>query len=468
MENEERLINQLEECLAAVRAGESAASCLERYPDNAQELAPLLQISLALEGLPQPGPARAAAQVAKSEFLASAEQKSAMQPGIFVSLWAGIKRVFSFPASLARMGSLATMVAALAVAVLIGWGVIQASSGSLPGDPLYAFKLLGEDIQRAFTFDQDSFGLDTAFGERRHWEVERLLTQAHQQPVQFGGIVRQQSTNLILVEDIPVVLDASTAVQGELGVGAFVTVDGQTQQNVTVLAHRIEVRGERIVGVIQLIVPAEWRVDSKRIRIDDATLIVGRFQEGDCVEVHTRLYADDVLYAQEIVRGTGCRDDGDQMPPTPTPIPTLDPTTLNAPQDETPTPTRTPRPTATPTATPSATAAPPPTMTPPPSATPRPPEEPAATSAPEPTDAPKPTAPEPPTAVPQPTSPPEPTDAPEPTEDVRPTEEPEPTDDDDDDDDHDPDPSDQPEPPDDPDHTREPHPTDRPEPTDDP
>jgi hypothetical protein len=466
MDNEERLIDQLEECLAAIRTGESVASCLERYPEDAAELAPLLQISLALEVLPHPGPARAVAQAAKRDFLASAEQKSSGQPAIFVALWASIKRVLSLPAPFARMGGLAATVAAVAAAVLIGWGVIHASGGSLPGDPLYAFKLLGEDIQRALDLGQDRFRLDIAFGERRRWEVEHLLAEGHRQPVQFGGIVRQQSSNLVLIEDIPVVQDDSTTVQGQLGAGVYVIVDGLTQQDGTVLARRIDVSGERILGLIQLIALEEWHVDGKRIRVDDSTLIVGQFQEGDCVEVHARLYKDDVLYAQEILRGVGCLGGDDQILVTPTVTPT-------------PTPTRTPRPTptSTPSATPTATASPSssmtpsPTMTPSPSATPRPPEEPAATSAPEPTDAPRPTAPAPPTALPQPTSPLELTDTPEPTEDVElteqaePTDEPRPTDDDDDDSD----PTEEPEPTDDdPGPTHAPEPTDEPEPTDNP
>jgi len=463
MDKEERLINQLEECLASIRAGDSVASCLARYPDDADELAPLLHISLALEGLPQPGPAKATTQAAKSQFLALAERKSSTRfpaLGIFAAFRSSFKRVFTLPAPLAPVRSLATTAAALALIVLIGWGVIHASSGSLPGDPLYAFKLLGEDVQRVFTLDDGRFGLDTAFGERRRWEVEQLLAEGREQPVQFSGILRQQSASQVWVEDIQVILDDRTKVQGELAPGIYVTVVGLTQQPGTVLAQNIAVEGERIVGVIQFIAPGEWHVAGRQMRIHDATLILGRFQEGDCVEVRTRRYVDGVLYAQEIRASADCQEDTDLEVPTPTatvtatptPIPTPKPTTTPAPLERTPTwtPTSTPRPTV----TASPTIAPSPTTAPSPTVTPGPTEAPAPTATPEPTQPSRPTTRPPSTATPPPTSPPEPTDAPEPTEEIRPTDTPKPT--------EEPEPTDEPEP------THERAPTDVPLPTAEP
>jgi len=79
---EERLMNHLAECLAAVEAGESVETCLRRYPDEASELSPLLHIAVTLRDLPQPGPSAATSRAAKASFLAEAAQRrAAVKPG---------------------------------------------------------------------------------------------------------------------------------------------------------------------------------------------------------------------------------------------------------------------------------------------------------------------------------------------------------------------------------------------------
>ncbi len=47
----------LDQCLERIRAGRATvAECLARYPDCAQQLAPLLQMALAIEGIPDVKP----------------------------------------------------------------------------------------------------------------------------------------------------------------------------------------------------------------------------------------------------------------------------------------------------------------------------------------------------------------------------------------------------------------------------
>ena len=55
---------------------------------------------------------------------------------------------FSFPAILRPA------LAAAAILVLISAGATSAAASSLPGDPLYAVKLAGEDVRLALTFDE--------------------------------------------------------------------------------------------------------------------------------------------------------------------------------------------------------------------------------------------------------------------------------------------------------------------------
>ncbi len=210
---EERLITHLDECMAAIEAGESIESCLARYPDEAAELAPLLQISLALEGLPQPAPAAATTRKAKSQFMAQAEQR---REATKQSLWARMRQRLAIPSLPGPARALATVATALTLVLLVGSGAVFAASDSLPGEPLYGFKLLGEDVQRALTFNgEDRIRLEESFTERRRDEVRQLLSRGRQQEVVFGGLLQERNGSYWQIEDIPVTVDADTRVQGD-------------------------------------------------------------------------------------------------------------------------------------------------------------------------------------------------------------------------------------------------------------
>ncbi len=364
---EERLITHLDECLAAVEEGDGIESCLARYPDGADELAPLLRISLALESLPQPGPRITVTQAAMKAFLAEAERRRAHSRGglvrIWVSVtgvWAEILRLISAPAKATPVRALATAVLALALAFLIGGGVIHAASGSLPGDPLYGFKLLGEDVQRALTLSEAGrVHLEGTFSARRVNEVRQLLTTGRREEVTFGGLLREQSGDQWHIDDIPVIVNADTRVQAEPPPLAFIEIHGITQPDGTVLALLIETEGGEIIGLIEAIHPGIWQIAGQHIRVNQKAYLENELQLGDCVEVHARRFPDGTLLALEVERTEGCQDDpasrGDTdgfegpslispttLTPGPPPSPTLLPTPSVTPIPE---PTFTPSPT---------------------------------------------------------------------------------------------------------------------------
>src|SRR5438045_8073192 len=79
---------------------------------------------------------------------------------------------FSFPAILRPA------LAAAAIRVLVLAGATNAAASSLPGDPLYAVKRTGEDVQLALTFDEVArMQLLARLADRRLEELAEIAKQ---------------------------------------------------------------------------------------------------------------------------------------------------------------------------------------------------------------------------------------------------------------------------------------------------
>lgn len=457
---DEMLMTHLDECLAAIEAGESLSSCLARYPDETDDLVSLLRIAMALEKVPHPEPTPFMAHAAKTQFLSQVERRRrpiGQKPRRFALIHRCVRIAKRMASSIwvAPVRAFATVAASIALLVLFGGGVVFAASGSLPGDPLYGFKLLGEDLQHALTFGHDNrIRLEETFTERRQSEVRQLLTAGRQEEVEFGGLLRERSGNKWLIEGISVIVNANTRGHLAPSLNAFVEIHGATRTDGAVLAQRIEIGGNEIIGWVERTGSGRWQVAGHSIQVDDKSSIQDHLQPGDCVEVHARHFPDGTLLALEIERSQRCHD-----------APTDGEDTV---EDETPAP--------------AATESPEPTkarMTSQPAATPTP------TRLPQPTEAPEPTVMPAATQTPERFEIPEPSGTPRPTETLKPTDEPEETDelddepdltDEPDEPDDEPDLTDEPEEPeepdDEPDLTEEPEepdePDDEPDPTEEP
>ena len=134
---DEQLITALEECLAAVRAGNAPEDCIDQYPDIAAELGPFLHIALALEYLPSPGPSAGTMLAAEESFLAEAERRR-MRPAsstgqllsAIAAAWSRVTKWLSTSTWASPVRSAAWAAVMLTVTVLIGRGIISAASGS--------------------------------------------------------------------------------------------------------------------------------------------------------------------------------------------------------------------------------------------------------------------------------------------------------------------------------------------------
>ncbi len=257
----------------------------------------------------------------------------------------------------APIRALATAAMAFVLVLVIGGGVLHAASGSLPGDPLYGFKLLGEDLQRAFALSHSNRTvLEEALTARRQGEVRRLLELGRQEKVVFGGLMRAENGDQWLVADIPVIVGADTRLQNELAARGYVEIHGVTQFDGTVKALLVETEGDEIIGRLEQIHPDLWQVAGHKIQVDGKTSLEVKPGIGDCVRAQVRRFPNGTLRALTVERAEECPG--------------------AAAADETPTPTASGTPTASPSPTWTATAAPTPTATPEPSPTPPPSFEP--------------------------------------------------------------------------------------------
>lgn len=164
-----RLSRILDECLDLIREGRSTVDdCLKMYPDEADQLAPMLAVAVEAHELFAPGKPRpdyVAASRRRIEAILSLRQLQAQVPRRRekpVRQWKPAWRFISL---------------VFAVVVLIsGTGVVYAAGGALPGDPLYGFKRGIERARLVVTWSASGHARVLAqHADERLAEVEELI-----------------------------------------------------------------------------------------------------------------------------------------------------------------------------------------------------------------------------------------------------------------------------------------------------
>jgi len=161
----QKLENILDKCLDRMFDGESIEACLNAYPEQASELAPLLKTSHAIiqkSSAIQPAPEFKAKVHSRLRAMSYAKQEKAERS----------KRTSTWH----RKWLLA--VATVLVVLLVGVGTVAASTSALPGKPLYPIKLAGEQVWLTLAFsDIDKAKLHIQFSERRVIEIAEMASQ---------------------------------------------------------------------------------------------------------------------------------------------------------------------------------------------------------------------------------------------------------------------------------------------------
>ncbi len=131
--------NIVNDCLERMAAGESVAECLARYPEHADELAPILQMGRATIDV-----SRAARPSAAGRARGMARMQAALEEGRHRRRrrWQ-MPRVFWRPIST----PIAAAFAVVFLTVVAAGGTTVASADSIPGEPLYPVKSIRESVE---------------------------------------------------------------------------------------------------------------------------------------------------------------------------------------------------------------------------------------------------------------------------------------------------------------------------------
>ncbi len=237
----------LDECYERLRAGESLSACLQRYPEHAQALAPLLETITQVSRLrPVPERPREMAAQTRAQFLANARRLRASQPVAslrerLAAGWAAFLASFSRPRALP-----AGMWVALLAVVLVGvlaTGVITASAKALPGDPLYPVKTATEQARILLARDPATrAALLEQFGQERLREAKAVVEQ--QRPVSslvLDGVIEAIEGNQWRVSGLTLLITPETIIEGYPAVGARVHGTVRAPGDRTLVALHVEV-----------------------------------------------------------------------------------------------------------------------------------------------------------------------------------------------------------------------------------
>lgn len=223
---------KLIECLDALERGESVAQILARYPQEANQLRPILKTAHQLSEL-KLAPSVSAKRASKNEFLAEARQ---MRQSAQIGQRAGT--VFR---SLNRL--LATVAFLLVIGIV---GVAGLSNSALPGEGLYGMKMALEQVRLSLARDPQTVqALNEMFEAERLAEVQRLLAEGAEIEVVFGDdILLLGDKQWGLVSGVQLVLDEKTVVVGKPEVGEYVHIVGKTTNAGTVLASLLQIEAD--------------------------------------------------------------------------------------------------------------------------------------------------------------------------------------------------------------------------------
>ncbi|MFH1141248.1 MAG: DUF5667 domain-containing protein [Chloroflexota bacterium] len=187
----EEFTQVLDQCLDKVlQEGATVESCLQRYPQHAAQLGPLLTTALGTRRTLDFTSNASAKDRARLALQTALRQRKARPWRSVWGLPAGVSAQLAGP----RRWAAATAAAAALMVALGGTGMVAASSESVPGQPLYSVKRAVEQVRLTTTFNnQAKAQLYASLASRRSQEMaivaargdtkgaERLAIEAEQQ-----------------------------------------------------------------------------------------------------------------------------------------------------------------------------------------------------------------------------------------------------------------------------------------------
>ncbi len=325
------LMRAFEMGVADLERGASLEEAVQRHPDLVEELRPLLQTFVrtqsVLRSIQPPAGSQAAS---RARFLQEAESKLS---GHGAPASAPLQEERPLPPSrvpqvstnghgkstvrasrppaagggflrrlLPALTSRAAVVfAAVAIVIVAGAGVVNASTQSLPGTPLYGIKQVVENTQLVLSpSEQSRAQLEGQFDEQHSEEAREVTERGWTVPLEFGGNLESVDGTRWSIAGVTVIVPSGVTVQGKPEVGLYVAVRGTAQADRTVLASQIAVEGIVFQGRVDEIATDFWRIDGRKIFTSNITSTEGNPKIGDLVEVSAMPLSDGNLLARDI------------------------------------------------------------------------------------------------------------------------------------------------------------------------
>jgi len=240
----------LDDCLARLRQGESAADCLADYPQQAEMLRPALAAAAHIRQIPPPRPSETAVQTGRAHMFAAIEQQHEqfqIIPVSFAGFLRYAKRKLSDWTSAKEIDNMklaARMAIALVLVLVIGGAAaVTASAQTLPGDALYPVKRVVENVRLTLTGGEAARqAMETELTQERLREIKALMADGRQEIVELSGVLEKSVDGGWQVNGLQFQITAQTKIEGQLTAGQSVTVRIQTGSNGALTALRIQVQ----------------------------------------------------------------------------------------------------------------------------------------------------------------------------------------------------------------------------------
>ena len=248
----------LEECIARIRSGEAdIESCLNEYPKDAEQLRPLLETAILLYQEPQPEPQPEAVSRGEQLLLSRVAEKglSTLQR----------EKLSSAVLPLGWRLQWVVRVAVIFAIIALTYGLIAASSHSMPGEPLYSVKIAVEQVSLAATPSEESKGrLHITLAERRMEEITEMSSRGEaEQTAKLAPVlaehVEKASHVIVTTSDSK----AAEELKGELEESAVQKLDAlqdvlqeSTEEMKPVISAALESSGESYATALEAAVPS--------------------------------------------------------------------------------------------------------------------------------------------------------------------------------------------------------------------
>jgi len=232
----------LDDCMDLLRAGTSVEDCLARYPEQAEELRPLLSLASAVKSIPTPRPDLASVDANRLRMLDAVQNTAALnrQRGPTIFGWLG--RFAGSPQSRPLLRGALALAAVLILVSLSATVLFASASHSLPGQTLYPVKRFGENIRLSLTLDAAARQhLRTEFRLERQSEVMLVLESRQQATLEFRSTLDEIGDGYWIVGGLQVLVGDDTAIEGQVLVGATVIVHASSPGDGTLRAIKLQV-----------------------------------------------------------------------------------------------------------------------------------------------------------------------------------------------------------------------------------